>query len=95
MEIILIQCIKYGINFIGIGPISIFRGVGVGACASLCAPLQLAKRAEILEIFLTVLSMFFFFFFFYELEHRTGKMCPFLSLHPLKKRKRSVIKTIL
>ena len=24
-------------------------------------------------------------FFFYEWEHRTGKMCPFSSLHPLKK----------
>ena len=34
---------------------------------------------------------FFFFFFFYEWEHRTGKMCPFSSLHPLEKRKRSVI----
>ena len=30
---------------------------------------------------------FFFFFFFYEWEHRTGKMCPFSSLHPLKKGK--------
>ena len=28
-----------------------------------------------------------FFFFFYEWEHRTGKMCPFSSLHPLKKGK--------
>ena len=30
---------------------------------------------------------FFFFFFFYEWEHRTGTMCPFSSLHPLKKGK--------
>ena len=29
----------------------------------------------------------FFFFFFYEWEHRTGTMCPFSSLHPLKKGK--------
>ena len=29
----------------------------------------------------------FFFFFFYEWEHGTGTMCPFLSLHPLKKGK--------
>ena len=29
----------------------------------------------------------FFFFFFYEREHRTGKMCPFSSLHPPKKGK--------
>ena len=28
-----------------------------------------------------------FFFFLYEWEHRTGKMCPFSSLHPLKKGK--------
>ena len=27
------------------------------------------------------------FFFFYEWEHRTGTMCPFSSLHPLKKGK--------
>ena len=27
----------------------------------------------------------FFFFFFYEWEYRTGTMCPFSSLHPLKK----------
>ena len=26
-------------------------------------------------------------FFFYEWEHRTGTMCPFSSLHPLKKGK--------
>ena len=32
-------------------------------------------------------AYFFFFFFFYEWEHRTGKMCPFSSLHPLKKGK--------
>ena len=29
----------------------------------------------------------FFFFFFYEWEHRTGTMCPFSSLHPLRKGK--------
>ena len=28
-----------------------------------------------------------FFFFFYEWEHRTGTMCPFSSLHPLRKGK--------
>ena len=28
-----------------------------------------------------------FFFFFYEWEYRTGTMCPFSSLHPLKKGK--------
>ena len=28
-----------------------------------------------------------FFFFLYEWEHRTGTMCPFSSLHPLKKGK--------
>ena len=28
-----------------------------------------------------------YFFFFYEWEHRTGTMCPFSSLHPLKKGK--------
>ena len=27
------------------------------------------------------------FFFFYEWEHRTGTMCPFSSLHPLRKGK--------
>ena len=30
----------------------------------------------------------FFFFFFYEWEYRTGTMCPFSSLHPLKKGKK-------
>ena len=30
---------------------------------------------------------FFFFFFFYEWEYRTGTMCPFSSLHPLRKGK--------
>ena len=30
-------------------------------------------------------ALFFFFFFFYEWEYRTGTMCPFSSLHPLKK----------
>ena len=29
----------------------------------------------------------FFFFFFYEWEHRMGTMCPFSSLHPLRKGK--------
>ena len=29
----------------------------------------------------------FFFLFFYEWEYRTGTMCPFSSLHPLKKGK--------
>ena len=29
----------------------------------------------------------FFFFFFYEWEHRTGTMCPFSSLHPLRNEK--------
>ena len=29
----------------------------------------------------------FFFFFFYEWEYRTGTMCPFSSLHPLRKGK--------
>ena len=29
----------------------------------------------------------FFFFFFYEWEQRTGTMCPFSSLHPLRKGK--------
>ena len=33
------------------------------------------------------LLRFFFFFFFYEWEYRTGTMCPFSSLHPLKKGK--------
>ena len=28
-----------------------------------------------------------FYFFFYEWEHRTGTMCPFSSLHPLRKGK--------
>ena len=28
-----------------------------------------------------------FFFFFYEWEYRTGTMCPFSSLHPLRKGK--------
>ena len=32
-------------------------------------------------------AFFFFFFFFYEWEHRTGTMCPFSSLHPLRKGK--------
>ena len=32
-------------------------------------------------------DMNFFFFFFYEWEYRTGTMCPFSSLHPLKKGK--------
>ena len=37
----------------------------------------------------TVMSkvVYFFFFFFYEWEHRTGTMCPFSSLHPLRKGK--------
>ena len=30
---------------------------------------------------------FFFSFFYYEWEHRTGTMCPFSSLHPLRKGK--------
>ena len=35
----------------------------------------------------TSIFFFFFFFFFYEWEYRTGTMCPFSSLHPLKKGK--------
>ena len=32
-------------------------------------------------------SNVFFFVFFYEWEHRTDTMCPFSSLHPLRKGK--------
>ena len=38
-------------------------------------------RQELLE------RLDIFFFFSYEWEHRTGSMCPFSSLHPLKKGK--------
>ena len=31
--------------------------------------------------------IFIYFFFFYDWEHRTGTMCPFSSLHPLRKGK--------
>ena len=43
------------------------------------------------QVMLLLLSLWeeclFFFFFFYEWEHRTGTMCPFSSLHPLRKGK--------
>ena len=39
------------------------------------------------EILTFPVFFFFFFFFFYEWEYRTGTMCPFSSLHPLKKGK--------
>ena len=41
-----------------------------------------AVRRSIGEIFVKPME-----FFFYEWEHRTGKMCPFSILHPLKKGK--------
>ena len=39
------------------------------------------------SLHLTLRTMLFFFLFFYEGEHRTGTMCPFSSLHPLRKGK--------
>ena len=32
-------------------------------------------------------TLYLFIYFFYEWEHRTGTMCPFSSLHPLRKGK--------
>ena len=47
-----------------------------------------AVVAADLDVWVVLLEcFFFFFFFFYEWEHKTGKMCPFSSLHPLKKGK--------
>ena len=48
---------------------------------SVCACLGLRSCSKCLRL------CFFFFFFFYEWEHRTGTMCPFSSLHPLRKGK--------
>ena len=56
-----------------------------------CFPLLPGRRSAPSHI---PWPLFFFFFFFYEWEHRTGAMCPFSSLHPLKKGK-EVYKTIL
>ena len=39
------------------------------------------------KAFPPVTTAFISFFFFYEWEHRTGTMCPFSSLHPLRKGK--------
>ena len=52
---------------------------------------QSSSRESLLRVLQTVLQLChelrIFFFFFYEWEHRTGKMCPFSSLRPLKKGK--------
>ena len=48
---------------------------------------QLGKPGRCFEPALFFFFFFFYYLFIYEWEHRTGKMCPFSSLHPLKKGK--------
>ena len=61
------------------------RGAGVplGICLSRAGSLLLLLLLRVVGA-----REFFFFFFFYEWEYRTGTMCPFSSLHPLKKEKK-------
>ena len=49
--------------------------------------LNYSLKKKIILWMLTTVCFFFCFCFFIEWEHRTGTMCPFSSLHPLKKGK--------
>ena len=72
---------------------SFSRSVCMSVCSAGISRVLIKYSGKYVKIYFNMKITFyahgqvFFLFFFYDWEHRMGTMCPFSSLHPLRKGK--------